>query len=340
MIASCVGNCNYAGPPPDSILSMPPPPLPSFLLPRTAIIAAAVPTNDTHPCFAPFLCDPSPNPRESGGIEFVELTGVDSKGLENTWLFVLISCCVGVIILGGLLAVILLKCRDTLFSSCNLSYHDSNIKQSGMGALGESSTKANPFMAGGILYPCTTTNNRDTLQTQLANDSRLLWATLTPHGTRHFISEYPVANGNVVQDGHYEVVDYRTKVPNPTYREYVKRVPVKSFDNNGFVDYDYEDPTPLMDSYHDDLDSGYQEPQEVINTLQRVSPRPVVSSPTRIDNPNMAPLNYYPSHRSNHHLSTNTLQSNHSSATLNRKATLTRRISDASSYGPGGGAKQ
>lgn len=92
-----------------------------------------------------------------------------------------------------------------------------------------------------------------------------------------------------------------------------------------------------MDSYHDDLDSGYQEPQEVLHTLQRVSPRPVVSSPTRIDNPNMAPLNYYPSYRSNHHLNTNTLQSNHSSATLNRKATMTRRISDASNYGQGSG---
>lgn len=94
-----------------------------------------------------------------------------------------------------------------------------------MKSLGESSNKAKPFTAGGILYPVTTSNNRDTLQTQLANDSRLLWATLTPHGTRHFISDYPV--GNVVQDGHYEIVDYRTKAVTPTYRDYVKRVPVK-----------------------------------------------------------------------------------------------------------------
>lgn len=73
----------------------------------------------------------------------------------------------------------------------------------------------------------------------------------------------------------------------------------QSFDNSGFVDYDYEDL-----AYHSDLDidSGYQEPQEVLSgsngggggTLSRGSPRPLVSSPTRIDKPNMAPLNMYP----------------------------------------------
>lgn len=71
----------------------------------------------------------------------------------------------------------------------------------------------------------------------------------------------------------------------------------QSFDNNGFIDYDYEDL-----AYHSDLDidSGYQEPQEVLSglngggTLSRGSPRPLVSSPTRIEKPNMAPLNMYP----------------------------------------------
>ncbi|XP_037938049.1 uncharacterized protein LOC119671473 [Teleopsis dalmanni] len=322
MIGNCIGNCGHVGPPPDSILSMPPPPLPSFLLPKTAVLA--LPTeNDSQPCFTPFMCESNAHPRESG-VEFVELTGGNNNGLENTWLFVLISSCVGVLILGGLLAVILLKCRDTLFASCNFSYHDSNIKQGAMNTLGEPS-KSNPFMAGGILYPCTAAASRDTLQSQMANDSRLLWATLTPHGTRHFITDYPSVNN--AQEGHYEVVDYRSKPQNHIYRDYAKRTPIKSFDNSGFVDYDYEDPTPLMESYHDDLDSGYQEPQEILNSLQRSSPRPlVVSSPTRIDNPNIAPLNYYPSSR------TNTLQSNHST-TLNRKATSNRRISDASTYG-------
>lgn len=110
MIGNCGRNCGLVvPPPPDSILSMPPPPLPSFLLPKTAVLAPAA--NESHPCFATFMCDPNPNPRESG-IEFVELSGEHSSGLENTWLFVLISSCVGVLILGGLLAVILLKCRE------------------------------------------------------------------------------------------------------------------------------------------------------------------------------------------------------------------------------------
>ena len=94
-----------------------------------------------------------------------------------------------------------------------------------MSALGEPS-KSNPFMAGGILYPCTSANSRDTLQSQLASDSRLLWATLTPHGTRHFISDYP-ATGTQDMAGHYEVVDYRAKTPNQPYRDYVKRTPIK-----------------------------------------------------------------------------------------------------------------
>lgn len=114
---------------------------------------------------------------------------------------------------------------STLFSSCNLSYHDSNIKQGTMSALGEP-TKSNPFMAGGILYPCTSANSRDTLQSQMASDSRLLWATLTPHGTRHFITDYPAATAPET-NGHYEVVDYRSKTPNQPYRDYVKRTPIK-----------------------------------------------------------------------------------------------------------------
>ncbi|XP_037921611.1 uncharacterized protein LOC119658338 [Hermetia illucens] len=302
-------NCGVVGPPPDMILSMPPPPLPSFLLPRSAIVALS--GNESQPCFAAFMCEPNPRPRE-GGIEFIELAG---KGghitMANTWLFVLISSCVGVLVLGTLLAVILMKCRDYSFS-----YHESNLKQSSMPALGEPS-KSNPFLSGGMLYPCA--SNRDSLQQQLANDNRLLWATLTPHGTRHFVSEFPA------QESHYEVVDYKAKpqTAKPSGRDTLKRVPVKSFDNNGFVDYDYEDPTPLMDSYHDDLDSGYQEPHEVIGTLSRSSPRPLVSSPTRIENPNIPPLNMYPHNRN-------------PNGTLNKKTTLSRRISDASSYSAAG----
>lgn len=87
------------------------------------------------------------------------------------------------------------------------------------------------------------------------------------------------------------------------------------------MDYDYEDPTPLMDSYHDDLDSGYQEPQEVIGTLGRQ-----ISTPTRIEHPNILPLNSNPR-------SYNTMNHNHMNGsaygTMNsKKSTPSRRISD------------
>lgn len=119
---------------------------------------------------------------------------------------------------------------------------------------------------------------------------------------------------------------------------------LQSFENNGFLDLDYADPTPLMhdtskddDEDNVDLDSGYQEPQEILSTRivsnsHNHSPipaqthynphngqyttesrsagtrrkhrhqgntfhgsRPVVSSPTRIENPNvLPPLNLFP----------------------------------------------
>lgn len=111
LAGGCVGHCSIGDiPPPDSILSMPPPPLPAFLLPKLPS-AASLQSNDTHPCYATFMCEPNPRPHE-GSMEFVEYTGNTNDSLENTWLFVLISSCVGVFILGGLLAVILLKCRE------------------------------------------------------------------------------------------------------------------------------------------------------------------------------------------------------------------------------------
>lgn len=111
----------------------------------------------------------------------------------------------------------------TLFSSCSFSYHETNIKQTTVSALGEP-IKAHPFMSGGILYPCATTSNRDSLQHQLTNDNRLLWATLTPHGTRHFVSDYPVSDN----DAQYEVVGYRANPESdPNHIEYFKRTPIK-----------------------------------------------------------------------------------------------------------------
>lgn len=138
-----------------------------------------------------------------------------------------------------------------------------------------------------------------------------------------------------------------------------------TFENNGFVDYDYEDPTPLIGSNNvldNDLDSGYQdyqEPQEINHHLKnqcRSSPmisstastlqrqRPIISTPTRIINPNIPPMNSNPHLHYNpnqHYRSLNKAKQNNSTTSINsntmsgtgtpnnkRSATITRRVSD------------
>ncbi|XP_053673221.1 uncharacterized protein LOC128723497 [Anopheles nili] len=340
---SCFGDCLELGPPPDMILSMPPPPLSSFLLPKNALVASKANGNSNNSllCSAAFICEPSLKANEQSGMEFVELPG---NGMDDTWVLVLISSCVGVLLLGALLAMVLLKCRDRFCFRCSsfgYSYHDSNLKQPPLHALGHepSSAKAAVFMPGGtILYPTSHVHHHHHHQQQQPHqphqpsygpDNRTLWAALTPHGTQHFITESYGGN----PEDHYEVIDYGRK-----HEQYIPSAhgtivkSKNSFENSGFVDYDYEDPTPLMESYahFDDMDSGYQEPQEVLGTLNRVAAGrtvPLVSSPTRIENPNLAPLNLYPtvqSHRTGTLGSTTGRKSHGTSAA----GSLSRRISD------------
>jgi hypothetical protein len=79
----CLGDC--FDPPPDKIASMPPPPLPSYLLPRSAIVALS--GNDSQPCFAAFMCDPTPHPKEQSGIELIELTKNGEKNISLEYYF-------------------------------------------------------------------------------------------------------------------------------------------------------------------------------------------------------------------------------------------------------------
>ncbi|EDW82579.1 uncharacterized protein Dwil_GK10065 [Drosophila willistoni] len=311
LFGNCVGSCDQMpGPPPDFILSMPPPPLPSFLISKPKHVETLLPSNESQPCFAAFMCGQNHQHNESGNA-LMELVRSDTKSLENIWFFV--SSCIGIFVLGCFLALIVIRCKDSFFS-----YHDANIKQTAINALGDA-TKSNAFTSGGILYPCATANSRDLLQSQLVNDSRLLWATLTPHGTRHFVIE------NSQDGGHYESVDYRGKAHNQVFRGYAKHSQsfVKSFDNNGFVDYDYEDPTPLMESYHDDMDSGYQEPHEITGSLKRSPMRTLGTSPIGHEAA-ASHSNCGPSVNPNSQ-AINTLS-------ISRKTTLSRRISDASSH--------
>jgi hypothetical protein len=103
----CFGDCYE--PPPDKIASMPPPPLPSYLLPRSAIVALS--GNDSQPCFAAFMCDPTPHAKEQSGIELIELSKT-GQSINDDWVFVLVSSCVGICVLGALLAIVLMKCKQ------------------------------------------------------------------------------------------------------------------------------------------------------------------------------------------------------------------------------------
>lgn len=143
----------------------------------------------------------------------------------------------------------------------------------------------------------------------------------------------------------------------------------QSFDNSGFVDYEYEDL-----AYHSDLDidSGYQEPQEVLanaaaaaaaaaqaaasaaassgalssrstsTTLNRSSPlhRPHISSPTRIVRPNLAPINQYPQtqHQQQQPLQPGTLGKRAAAlaATLNRNNQLNNQHINQQQHVAGG----
>lgn len=208
-------------------------------------------------------------------------------------------------------------------------YHDTTIKHPPMPALDASTLnghggKSATMMRGTMLYPFVPSAH---YQSGRGTDNRMLWATLTPHGTRHFVSE-----AFVPQDDHYEVVDYHRQ-HGIEKQESRKNTLKTSFENSGFVDFDYEDPTPLMESYNtDDIDSGYQEPQNLNGSTYEGSLRgQYVSTPTRIENPNLAPLNLY--HQQQQQLQHGSSRNNLdvTTGTLgNKKATISRRISDLS----------
>lgn len=216
--------------------------------------------------------------------------------------------------------------RDLIFNFILFYFprRESVRKRGPVNGIGEphmSTDKSQTFLPGDIMYPCSS-NDPSLQQQQMVKENRLLWAALTPHGTRHFVSS---AERFPNYEDHYEVVDYQgNRVMRPREGGTFKINPNRSFDNSGFTDLDYEEMSAAMnrtDSFiHDDRDSGYQEPHEVISTLNRNSPRPIVSTPTRIEHPNLPPLNMHPhSHRG--HSSGSTL-------TPQKKSTLNRRTSE------------
>ncbi|CAH1114380.1 unnamed protein product [Psylliodes chrysocephalus] len=295
---SCLGDCLDLGPPPDSILFLPPPPVPSFLqqsLPDLLL--------NTTPCSAAQICESTTAPNripESG--DYMELPRKDVEtwsGIGDTWLLVLVASSIGVLLLGALLAMFLLKCREmNMFGGNDCSSHR------------QMKNHPEPRECSGVpsLNGTKMVHPSDTVLYHGSNlqDNRMVWATLTPRGTQHFISEnYPpdlIDYGD--GEDHYETIDNVGAVP--PVPPYPKALEKSSFDNSGFLDYEYEDPTPLIESYQlnniEPESSHYQMIGNTdmrcsnFNTLRRHLPlaRPRVSSPTRIEHPNLPPLNLYP----------------------------------------------
>lgn len=246
----CLQEC---GPPPDDILRIPPPPLPYFI------------QLDHNSSLCNNQCIWAP---QFPGVEFIELTHHGSNS-DETWFFILGASCAGVLILGGLVTLLLVKFRSKIISKSSVQAAATIVTSKGCESV------LYPFPAGA------------------ARESRVLWATLTPSGTTH---HYTTSGSHPDVGQHYSGLCKPT-LPPPD--------PPITFDNTGFVDSDSQ--TPLMESYqlNELVDSDNTSNSSTLKKSQRLR----VSSPTRIENPNLPPLNLHP-HR-----------------TI-RRATLQRRDSD------------
>ncbi|CAL7948793.1 unnamed protein product [Xylocopa violacea] len=291
-------------PPPD-ILHIPPPPFPTILqqsadfYPQPNSLSFPPHLNDS-PC--KHFCD-----RRSEGVQYIEMP---QQGVvfDNTWLLVLISCCSGVIFICIILATLLLKCK---FNRSGKSGGIS-IPNTTPGT----QTKNGRIQNEAVRYPCAA----DTTQ-----DSRVMWAALTPRGTtRHYLEEHTY---ETIGGGQFHKRACSTTPTEHTYTDPPVTTPIqnrlkddKAFDNTAFVD--YEEPSLIKTDYYqlndvlESNDSG----------IQRGTSRPRVSSPTRIEHPNLPPLNIiiHPHKRS----------SRKGSATPQASDTLLRSSITSSTYIP------
>ncbi|XP_066594421.1 uncharacterized protein [Prorops nasuta] len=271
------------GPPPD-ILHIPPPPLPAFLehsssfYPNADVLPFPAHHNDS-PC--KHYCD-----RRSEGVQYIEMPQQGTV-FDDTWLLVLISSCVGVILIGIILATLLLKCkfnRGGKSSVISMPGTNNGVQSKNVRVQNEA-----------VLYPCT----NDSMQ-----DSRVMWATLTPRGTtRHYLEEHTY---ETIGTGQFHKRSCSTTptehVKLKTYADPPVATPVhnrprddKAFDNTAFVD--YEEPLSVKSSYYESTDTLEANDSGILTLQRGTLNRPRVSSPTRIENPNLPPLNLHPHKR-------------------------------------------
>ncbi|XP_046670665.1 uncharacterized protein LOC124360803 isoform X2 [Homalodisca vitripennis] len=179
--------CLDLGPPPDSILAIPPPPLPNFLL--------RAPANHTTSCGA--VCDWT-----STHAEFIELPVYDVP-MGNAWLFLLVTSCVGVLVIGSLFALFLFGLKQY--------FRERGAKVTQPPDHGRA--------CEAVLYPGT------------VPDSRVLWATLTPRGTAHHVAPPPPKppHRSFDNSGYIDPDDYlrvRPRVSSPTRIEHPNLPPL------------------------------------------------------------------------------------------------------------------
>ncbi|XP_393017.3 uncharacterized protein LOC409510 isoform X2 [Apis mellifera] len=289
-------------PPPD-ILHIPPPPFPAIFqhssdfYSHTDLLSFPSHFNDS-PC--KHFCD-----RRSEGVQYIEMPQQGTV-FDDTWLLVLISSCIGVIFIGIVLATLLLKCKFNKSGKSGVI----SIPNATSGIQAKNGRIQNEA----VLYPC----GADTMQ-----DSRVMWATLTPRGTtRHYLEEHTY---ETIGGGQFHKRACSTTPTEHTYADPPVTTPIqnrlkddKAFDNTAFVD--YEEPSLMKTDYYqlsDVLESN--DP-----SIQRGTSRPRVSSPTRIEHPNLPPLNLHPHKRS----------SRKGSVTSQASDTLLRNSITSSTYIP------
>ncbi|XP_017754514.1 PREDICTED: uncharacterized protein LOC108546775 [Eufriesea mexicana] len=263
-------------PPPD-ILHIPPPPFPAILqqssdfYPHADLLSFPPHLNDS-PC--KHFCD-----RRSEGVQYIEMPQQGTV-FDDTWLLVLISSCIGVIFIGIILATLLLKCKFNRSGKSGVI----SIPNATSGI----QTKNGRIQNEAVLYPCAA----DTIQ-----DSRVMWATLTPRGTtRHYLEEHTY---ETIGGGQFHKRACSTTPSEHTYADPPITTPIqnrlkddKAFDNTAFVD--YEEPSLIKTDYYQ-LNNVLESNDPGI---QKGTSRPRVSSPTRIEHPNLPPLNLHPHKRS------------------------------------------
>lgn len=202
----------------------------------------------------------------NGGNGYIEMPRKEVEswamsGIDDTWLLVLVASSIGVLLLGALLAMFLLKCREmNIFSSNDCSMHDRDNHHAihrqlkAHHEVREVQTSNNTSFTPNtkLVHPSETVlyhhNGPTSGSLHQVMDNRMVWAALTPRGTQHFFSaedSYDPTDdmadyGPEVED-HYETIDGMAQQNNQlaykTYGTYPK-------------DYEYEDPAPFIEAYH------------------------------------------------------------------------------------------